>query len=74
MNSRPIAERRLHLMEKEMDKDPDFAAAFMKKIVEYNERGYIRKLSSDGTTVTTQEHGICPILLLSTRTSQENRD
>jgi hypothetical protein len=53
LNSRPIAERRLHLMETKMDKDPDFAAAYLKKFVEYDEKGYIRKLTPDEAAVIT---------------------
>jgi hypothetical protein len=31
LNSRPIAERRLHLMERKMDKNVDFSAGYLKK-------------------------------------------
>jgi hypothetical protein len=52
-NSGPVAERRLHLMERKMDKDPDFATAYLKKFVEYDEKGYIRKLTQDEAAVVT---------------------
>jgi hypothetical protein len=59
-NSRPIVERRLHLMETKMDKDPDFAAAYLKKFVEYDQKGYIRKLTPDEAAVITPKTWYLP--------------
>jgi hypothetical protein len=59
-NSRPIAERRLNLMERKMDKDPDFAAAYLKKFVEYNEKGYIRKLTPEEAALITPKTWYLP--------------
>jgi hypothetical protein len=59
-NSRPQAERRFHLMEKKMDKDPEFAESYTKKFVEYEEKKYIRKLSPEEAAVVTPKTWYLP--------------
>jgi hypothetical protein len=59
-NSKPIAERRLHLMERKMDKDPDFVAPYLKKFVEYDEKGYIRKLTPEEVALITSKTWYLP--------------
>ncbi|XP_058454381.1 uncharacterized protein LOC131432253 [Malaya genurostris] len=43
-DSKPQALRRLHIIEKKMDSDPEYAKKYCSKIEEYVEKGYARKL------------------------------
>jgi hypothetical protein len=52
-DSKPAALRRLHLMERKMDKDPEFAQVYKKKFDEYEEKGFIRKLSTEEASIST---------------------
>jgi hypothetical protein len=73
-NSKPQAARRLHLMEKKMDKDPDSAEFYIKKFVEYEDKKYIRKLSTEEAAVVTPKACIFHTLLPIIRTSQGSQD
>ncbi|XP_074026681.1 uncharacterized protein isoform X2 [Leptinotarsa decemlineata] len=44
-DSKPVALNRLKCMERKMDKNKEFAADYCRKIEEYTQKGYIRKLS-----------------------------
>lgn len=45
-DSKPVALNRLKCMERKMDKNKDFATDYCRKIEEYAQKGYIRKLSA----------------------------
>lgn len=51
--SRLTAERRLHCIEKKMDRNGDFSKAYCKKIDEYVEKGYAVKLSIEESKIET---------------------
>jgi hypothetical protein len=77
--SRPQPEGRLHLIEKNMDKDPDFAESY--KFVEYEEKKYIKNLSQEKASVVTPNIFLISLpkqareakTRLRSQTSQQNR-
>ncbi|XP_062704072.1 uncharacterized protein LOC134286474 [Aedes albopictus] len=51
-DSKPQALRRLQIMEKKMDSNPDFADRYCRKIQDYVDKGYARELEPDELTET----------------------
>lgn len=60
-NSRSMALRRYHLLEKRMAKDPDLAEALNQRIAEYITKGYIRQLTKDEETQYVSRSWYLPV-------------
>jgi hypothetical protein len=52
-SSLTTGQHRLRCMERRTDRDPEMAAQYYGKLVEYEMKGYIRKLTSDEAAVVT---------------------
>ena len=53
-NNRPLAEKRLESTERKLEKNPEIAEAYQKVIEEYLEKNYIRRVSLDEPTPSTE--------------------
>ncbi|XP_055622946.1 uncharacterized protein LOC129766440 [Toxorhynchites rutilus septentrionalis] len=60
-DSRPMALRRYRLLEKRMQKDPELLKVMNQKIVDYLQKGYIRKLSKEKENLPVSRAWYLPI-------------
>lgn len=60
-NSRPMALHRHHLLEKRLQNNPELAAALNQKIVDYRQKGYIRKLRQEDEYQQVQRCWYLPV-------------
>jgi hypothetical protein len=59
-SSLATAQHRLRCMERRLDRDPEMAAQYYSKLVEYEEKGYIRKLTPEEAAVMSSRTWYLP--------------